>query len=1296
MRVRSLYARLARLMCGAIGIALLLTASGSDAADGTPLGPRPRPSSPELTRLVPIRAQTATSTPADWGVVPSRDPITGRIDLSFPTVPGTTYQVQFSEDLTAAWQDLQSMTADVGQFAAVMSDSDAGTRPQRFYRVTVTALPPTPTPTPTVVPTPTPTFTSTPTPTPTPGGPTPTPTPTAIFIPPVGVLTPTPTLGPLAPNAPPVVSAGNNKVVGVNETVNLVGTATDDGKPVGGQLTTYWTILGGATPPSPANPSQLSTTVTFTQPGTYLARLAVSDSELSALSEITITVVAGADSIPPSARSTRGTEFWIAFPGVGYNIIPTPTFADRPAQSGSKSPSSYQPNYVVPVDYPPKLYLIIAAEEGATGTVQVPGMSSLQSFSIAPGGTTRVNVPSLAMIYQNDYVENKGVFVTSDRPVTIFAVGRRDVLFGPLGWVTPPAGKGPEDILAAWLVYPTPSLGVAYRVVAPGTFLGSGFTVVATDDNTTVTIDLVVSYDRRTAGVPYQLVLQRGQTYQFRTGSPTYGEETGSLITADKPIAVIGGNDYRPFYDIIGLFIFDFANSFASQLPPIGSGGTEFVASRWDPNFATKPYEVTIVAGSEAATIFVNGSDAGLAFDWSPLVLSLTGTNRILSDKPVQVFATMKDWAYASNPDLWVDDTMTMLPPSNAGSRSYLVTPLADEHTSTLATVAIPDAGRASLRLNGSVVASNLFIQVPNSDLYVAQIPIGAGANLLTADQPFRAILSGSSPVKNGRLFGLDLADKFIGSFATPAGLEFGDLEADSSIALVNDPQQVAPGQTATLTARVLNARGSPLGGIRVYFATSGANSITGSAYTDFLGYARYAYVGSSAGVDLVLATAGSHLAQGQVTWSFGGPGPTPTPLPLTPTPLPTRLPVPTVTPTPTATRIPTPTPTLRPGTPTRTPSPTPTGPTPTRTPTPTVTPVSINTQFVNVSLGGAGSSYTIPLGQSIGAAAYADRPTLLSDFYLQIDGARIPDYISPNSYPETYFYGRAIHWFPPAVGDYVVSVVAKPVPGVAVNLPGSITFHVVAPVVDPTLPPVPNYEADGIGPTEVSLTWPYGLPGQGISSVTIERREVIEGEARPAAQTGWRTIGTFDFRNAQGWTGPGLFTKDGGLKPSTNYVYRFAYLTPSGTISSTSAEIPARTKAPLPRYAVVDLTAQIGRVAQARAGGRKAPPTTAKPRLNAAGVVLGDGRTIAVNNQGHAVVEQILNGKYSYWLWNPQSGAVEIPGGSAGRGGFIATGLDENDRVAGRWDTGERNAGDGSIRYHAAYWVPGIPCRPI
>src|SRR5262249_9696957 len=86
-----------------------------------------------------------------------------------------------------------------------------------------------------------------------------------------------------------------------------------------------------------------------------------------------------------------------------------------------------------------------------------------------------------------------------------------------------------------------------------------------------------------------------------------------------------------------------------------------------------------------------------------------------------------------------------------------------------------------------------------------------------------------------------------------------------------------------------------------------------------------------------------------------------------------------------------------------------------------------------------------------------------------------------------------------------------------------------------------------------------------------------------------------------------------------------------------------------------------------------------------------GDGRVIAINSSAQAVIEQIIDGVKTYWLWDRNNDPIEIPAGTAGRGGFIATSLSDAGVVGGRWNTGDLNS-DLSIRYHAAYWVPGNP----
>src|SRR5262249_35468790 len=151
------------------------------------------------------------------------------------------------------------------------------------------------------------------------------------------------------------------------------------------------------------------------------------------------------------------------------------------------------------------------------------------------------------------------------------------------------------------------------------------------------------------------------------------------------------------------------------------------------------------------------------------------------------------------------------------------------------------------------------------------------------------------------------------------------------------------------------------------------------------------------------------------------------------------------------------------------------------------------------------------------------------------------------------------------------ISVAATPVANVTVNLPAPITIHVEQPPIDETLaqPPPTEFFAHGVGPTEMAVRWPYLINGSTVSSVLIERRQVD--------QPHWVTLGSFDQNTAEGWTGHGLFITDTGLQPSTDYVYRFSYLTENGVRSGPSTQISGHSEAPLLQFNVIDATAAIG-----------------------------------------------------------------------------------------------------------------------
>ncbi len=98
------------------------------------------------------------------------------------------------------------------------------------------------------------------------------------------------------PNQPPTVNAGADASITLPiNNVTLVGTASDDGLPIGSTLTTTWSGPAGVTF---ANANALSTLATFAAPGSYTLMLTASDGAASVSDTVVITVNSAANNLP--------------------------------------------------------------------------------------------------------------------------------------------------------------------------------------------------------------------------------------------------------------------------------------------------------------------------------------------------------------------------------------------------------------------------------------------------------------------------------------------------------------------------------------------------------------------------------------------------------------------------------------------------------------------------------------------------------------------------------------------------------------------------------------------------------------------------------------------------------------------------------------------------------------------------------------------------------------------------------------------------------------------------------------
>jgi hypothetical protein len=114
-------------------------------------------------------------------------------------------------------------------------------------------------------------------------------------------------------NQQPVVNAGSDQTVTLPDSAMLSATVSDDGLP-GGTLTHNWTRISGTGSVIFGAPASSTTSASFSEAGSYVLRLTVSDGALSASDDVAVTVHAP----PPPSGSLLGA--WSFDEGTGATL----------------------------------------------------------------------------------------------------------------------------------------------------------------------------------------------------------------------------------------------------------------------------------------------------------------------------------------------------------------------------------------------------------------------------------------------------------------------------------------------------------------------------------------------------------------------------------------------------------------------------------------------------------------------------------------------------------------------------------------------------------------------------------------------------------------------------------------------------------------------------------------------------------------------------------------------------------------------------------------------------------------
>lgn len=244
--------------------------------------------------------------------------------------------------------------------------------------------------------------------------------------------------------------------------------------------------------------------------------------------------------------------------------------------------------------YPSEVKLIISSPKTANGSVYINNTLK-QTFTVNPYSSETITIPySDVGVNTSELIENKGIHVTADELVSVYAFTYKE-----------------DKSTEAAVVFPTPALGIQYVVTAytpEKNYKGksSEFLVVATENNTKVTIN--PSYETfmgQPAGVPFDITLHSGDVYQVQAkGTVPMGEGdlTGSIVESDKPIAVYAGNKFG----LVPYEGFWFPNHLYEQMLPVHTWGRKYFTL---PFVGRRNNSYRIVAANDNTTVYYNGNE---------------------------------------------------------------------------------------------------------------------------------------------------------------------------------------------------------------------------------------------------------------------------------------------------------------------------------------------------------------------------------------------------------------------------------------------------------------------------------------------------------------------------------------------------------------------------------------------------------------------------------------------------------------------------------------------------------------
>jgi len=406
-----------------------------------------------------------------------------------------------------------------------------------------------------------------------------------------------------------------------------------------------------------------------------------------------------------SGCGTEGTQSTHQL--VGGTITPKPPLPPKPkpplppSNEGKNFHLGFMENYTG--EYPLNLQLYISSREGADVTITLFGDVPV-SFEKHVDAHQTISVDIDAEMEQKDIgKQTKGIKITSNNNIVVVGLNQE---------------KYTTD---AYLALPDQILSKEYYAVSYTSLISEEFSIVATEDNTTISFEAPENSDEGVS-VSEPIVLNEGETYQFKSTDNL----TGTHVTGDKNFVLLSGNvctDVPSGYSA--------CDHLTEMIPPVDTWEKQFItlplATR------TKGDSFRILASVDNTTIKIDGETITTINKGAFYETVLEGAKYIEADHPILVVQYSNSSSYD---DVTSDPFMAIVPAINQFDTEHLIqTP---NGFTNYVNIVVPTANTSDIALDDTPIESSQFTQVSaNSQYSYAQISISEGAHKVTGNVPF-------------------------------------------------------------------------------------------------------------------------------------------------------------------------------------------------------------------------------------------------------------------------------------------------------------------------------------------------------------------------------------------------------------------------------------------------------------------------------------------------------------------------------------------------------------------------------